>query len=74
MPVDHEPDTAAPARALRAEVDGEFRFAGSRRASAADSSNHRQVPLGVVVPRSVEDGATAVAVPVPQGSAPTRPW
>nr|WP_223243129.1 FAD-binding and (Fe-S)-binding domain-containing protein [Streptomyces sp. CBMA123] len=50
-------------RALRAEVDGEVRFdAGSRGAYATDGSNYRQVPLGVVVPRTIEAGAAAVAV------------
>ncbi|MET8584903.1 FAD-linked oxidase C-terminal domain-containing protein [Streptomyces collinus] len=49
--------------ALGHEVDGEVRFdAGSRGAYATDGSNYRQVPLGVVVPRTVEAGARAVAV------------
>ncbi|MEU6776090.1 FAD-linked oxidase C-terminal domain-containing protein [Streptomyces sp. NPDC046759] len=49
--------------ALGAEVDGEVRFdAGSRGAYATDGSNYRQVPLGVVVPRTVEAGARALAV------------
>jgi FAD/FMN-containing dehydrogenase len=49
--------------ALRAEVDGEVRFdAGSRGAYATDGSNYRQVPLGVVVPHTVEDGARALSV------------
>ncbi|SFY48534.1 FAD-binding and (Fe-S)-binding domain-containing protein [Streptomyces sp. F-1] len=56
-------DTAGLAAALRAEVDGEIRFdAGSRGAYATDGSNYRQVPLGVVVPRTVEAGARAVSV------------
>ncbi|MBD0694175.1 dimethylmenaquinone methyltransferase [Streptomyces sp. CBMA123] len=56
-------DLAALERALRAEVDGEVRFdAGSRGAYATDGSNYRQVPLGVVVPRTIEAGAAAVAV------------
>ncbi|MGK4585191.1 FAD-binding and (Fe-S)-binding domain-containing protein [Kitasatospora sp. HPMI-4] len=56
-------DLGALERALRAEVDGEVRFdAGSRGAYATDGSNYRQVPLGVVVPRTVEAGAAAVAV------------
>ncbi|MEU9044273.1 MULTISPECIES: FAD-linked oxidase C-terminal domain-containing protein [unclassified Kitasatospora] len=56
-------DLAALEQALRAEVDGEVRFdAGSRGAYATDGSNYRQVPLGVVVPHTVEAGATAVAV------------
>src|SRR4051812_10093986 len=43
-------------RRLEKSVRGEVRFdAGSRALYANDSSNFRQVPLGVVVPRSVED-------------------
>ena len=50
-------------RALREQVDGEVRFdAGSRSAYSTDASNFRQVPIGVVVPRTVEAGAEAVAV------------
>ncbi|MET9295645.1 FAD-linked oxidase C-terminal domain-containing protein [Streptomyces sp. NPDC003077] len=50
-------------RALRDEVDAEVRFdAGSRGAYATDGSNYRQVPIGVVVPRTVEAGAAAVGV------------
>ncbi|BBC91854.1 FAD-linked oxidase C-terminal domain-containing protein [Streptomyces griseofuscus] len=56
-------DRAALIAALRAEVDGEIRFdAGSRGAYATDGSNYQQVPLGVVVPRTVEAGARAVSV------------
>ncbi|MFJ7243016.1 FAD-binding and (Fe-S)-binding domain-containing protein [Kitasatospora sp. NPDC098652] len=56
-------DLNALERALRAEVDGEVRFdAGSRGAYATDGSNYRQVPLGVVVPRTVAAGAAAVGV------------
>ncbi|MFY1636782.1 FAD-binding and (Fe-S)-binding domain-containing protein [Solwaraspora sp. WMMB335] len=56
-------DVAALADALRAEVDAEVRFdAGSRAAYATDASNYRQVPLGVVVPRSVDAAVAAVAV------------
>ncbi|WP_369367823.1 FAD-binding and (Fe-S)-binding domain-containing protein [Streptomyces sp. CG4] len=51
------------AAALRAGADAEVRFdAGSRGAYATDGSNYRQVPLGVVVPRSVEAGAHAVEI------------
>ncbi|KOT60643.1 MULTISPECIES: FAD-binding and (Fe-S)-binding domain-containing protein [Streptomyces] len=51
------------ADALRRRVDGEVRFdAGSRGAYATDGSNYRQVPIGVVVPRTVDAAATAVAV------------
>jgi FAD/FMN-containing dehydrogenase/Fe-S oxidoreductase len=56
-------DLGALERDLRAEVDGEVRFdAGSRGAYSTDASNFRQVPIGVVVPRTVEAGAAAVAV------------
>jgi FAD/FMN-containing dehydrogenase/Fe-S oxidoreductase len=48
---------------LRARVDGEVRFdAGTRAAYSTDGSNFRQVPIGVVLPRTVEAGAAAVAV------------
>ncbi|MEV7690784.1 FAD-binding and (Fe-S)-binding domain-containing protein [Streptomyces bungoensis] len=57
------PDNSGLEAALRAEVDGEVRFdAGSRGAYATDGSNYRQVPIGVVVPRTVEAGARAVSV------------
>jgi len=54
-------------RALEAEltrtVAGEVRFdAGARAAYSADASNYRQVPLGVVLPRSAEDVVAAMAV------------
>ncbi|MGH3425667.1 MAG: FAD-binding oxidoreductase, partial [Nocardioidaceae bacterium] len=49
--------------ALRGRVDGEIRFdTGSRAAYSTDASNFRQVPIGVVVPYTVEAGAEAVAV------------
>ena len=55
------------ARALRAElarrVEGEVRFEpGSRAMYATDASNYRYVPIGVVVPRSIEDVVQTVAV------------
>ncbi|SCG62393.1 FAD/FMN-containing dehydrogenase [Micromonospora inositola] len=55
-------DLAALAADLRAEVDGEVRFdAGSRAAYATGGSNYREVPLGLVVPRTVEAAVAAVA-------------
>ncbi|MEV6793471.1 FAD-linked oxidase C-terminal domain-containing protein [Streptomyces sp. NPDC051320] len=58
-----ELDVTALERVLRERVDGEVRFdAGSRGAYVTDGSNYRQVPIGVVVPRSVDAGAEAVAV------------
>jgi FAD/FMN-containing dehydrogenase/Fe-S oxidoreductase len=54
---------ASLADALGREVHGEVRFdAGSRGTYATDSSNYRQVPIGVVVPRSVEDAVSAIEV------------
>src|ERR1041385_8389437 len=48
---------------LRQRVDGEVRFdAGSRGAYSTDASNYRQVPIGVVIPRTVEAAATAVGI------------
>lgn len=47
---------------LRATVSGEVRFgAGDRALYATDSSNYRQIPLGVVVPRDRSDVIAAVA-------------
>jgi FAD/FMN-containing dehydrogenase/Fe-S oxidoreductase len=47
---------------LQRSVEGEVRFdAGSRGMYAVDASNYRQVPVGVVVPRSVEDVVNTVA-------------
>ncbi|MFF9408094.1 FAD-binding and (Fe-S)-binding domain-containing protein [Streptomyces anandii] len=43
-------------RALRKAVEGEVRFdAGSLGLYAQDASNFRQVPIGVVVPRTLDD-------------------
>src|SRR3954471_442187 len=48
---------------LRERVRGEVRFdEGSRALYAADASNYRQVPLGVVIPRDADDVVAAVAV------------
>jgi FAD/FMN-containing dehydrogenase/Fe-S oxidoreductase len=56
-------DTSQLRAALEDHVDGEVRFdPGSRAAYAHDGSNYRQVPIGVVVPRSVDAAAAAVAV------------
>src|SRR5262245_34550930 len=54
---------AALRAALSGETRGEVRFdAGARAAYSADASNYRQVPIGVVLPRSAEDIEAAVAV------------
>jgi len=41
---------------LRDAIEGEVRFDnGSRGAYSTDASNYRQIPIGVVIPRTVED-------------------
>ncbi|MCE2946403.1 MAG: FAD-binding oxidoreductase [Betaproteobacteria bacterium] len=61
--VPHGVDVAALAAALRRAVSGEVRFdAGSRAVYAHDASNYRQVPIGVVLPKTVDDIVAAVAV------------
>ena len=48
--------------ALHAAIEGEVRFdSGARAAYASDASNYRQVPIGVVLPRTAEDIVAAVA-------------
>ena len=50
------------ARKLRQCVEGEVRFdVGSRALYSTDGSNYRQVPIGVVLPKSAEDVINAVA-------------
>src|SRR5436853_1945039 len=50
-------------RALRRRIEGEVRFdEGSRALYATDASNYRQVPIGVVVPRTLEAVVETVAV------------
>jgi FAD/FMN-containing dehydrogenase/Fe-S oxidoreductase len=47
---------------LRGSIRGEVRFDdGSRALYATDASNYRQVPIGVVIPRNVEDVVRTVA-------------
>src|SRR5438477_11142362 len=55
--------SAALERDLRDRIEGEVRFdEGSRALYSTDASNYRQVPIGVVVPRTIEDLVEAVAV------------
>jgi FAD/FMN-containing dehydrogenase/Fe-S oxidoreductase len=55
-------DTEGLAEALRAHLRGEVRFdAGSRALYATDGSNYRQVPIGVVIPRDLDDVIHTVA-------------
>jgi FAD/FMN-containing dehydrogenase/Fe-S oxidoreductase len=47
---------------LRARVEGEVRFGdGDRALYATDGSNYRQVPIGVVVPKTIDDVIATVA-------------
>jgi FAD/FMN-containing dehydrogenase len=56
-------DAAALAVALRRRVRGEVRFDnGSRALYATDGSNYRQVPIGVVLPRDVDDVLATVSL------------
>lgn len=56
-------DAAALAAALQREVRGEVRFDnGSRALYSTDASNYRQVPIGVVMPRTVDDVISTVAL------------
>jgi len=55
-------DVGALERDLRERVDGEVRFdAGTRATYSTDGSNYRQVPIAVVLPRTVEAAVEAVA-------------
>jgi FAD/FMN-containing dehydrogenase/Fe-S oxidoreductase len=55
-------DAAALAAELRARIRGEVRFdAGSRALYATDGSNYRQVPIGVVIPRTIDDVVETMA-------------
>ncbi len=48
---------------LRNNTRAEVRFdPGSRALYATDGSNYRQVPIGVVIPRSIEDVVSAISV------------
>ncbi|WP_052809618.1 FAD-binding and (Fe-S)-binding domain-containing protein [Streptomonospora alba] len=56
-------DVEALRRDLLDRVDGEVRFDdGTRSIYATDASNYRRIPIGAVIPRTVEAGAEAVAV------------
>ena len=56
-------DASALAAELRKAIRGEVRFdAGSRALYATDGSNYRQVPIGVVILRDVDDVVQTVAI------------
>ncbi len=67
MPFDNNPAPGLQAR-LRREIEGEVRFdAFTRGRYATDASIYQIEPLGVVVPRSREDAATAIAIAREEG-------
>lgn len=56
-------DAQALALELKRRIRGEVRFdAGSRGLYATDGSNYRQVPIGVVIPKQLEDVLETLAV------------
>jgi FAD/FMN-containing dehydrogenase/Fe-S oxidoreductase len=56
-------DAAGLAESLRALIRGEVRFdSGTRAVYATDGSNYRQVPIGVVLPRDVDDVLLTVSL------------
>src|SRR5271156_6016600 len=56
-------DSAGLAAALKRQLRGEVRFDdGSRALYATDGSNYRQIPIGVVLPRDVDDVMATVAL------------
>src|SRR5882724_251537 len=56
-------DAAALEAALRGQLRGEVRFdSGSRALYATDGSNYRQVPIGVVLPRDVDDVLATISL------------
>jgi FAD/FMN-containing dehydrogenase/Fe-S oxidoreductase len=56
-------DAVALEGALRAHLRGEVRFdSGGRALYATDGSNYRQVPIGVVLPRDVDDVIATIAL------------
>jgi FAD/FMN-containing dehydrogenase/Fe-S oxidoreductase len=61
-PAEWSGDAAALGKELARNVSGEVRFdAGSRALYATDGSNYRQVPIGVVVPRTIDDVLATIA-------------
>lgn len=56
-------DPAVLAEQLARRITGEVRFdTGARAAYSADASNYRQVPIGVVIPRNIEDIAATLDI------------
>ena len=57
------PEVRSLLRDLRSHVEGEVRFdSASLAAYSTDASNYRQVPVGVVVPRTLDDVVATVNI------------
>ena len=55
-------DAKGLAARLKEKIRGEVRFdTGSRALYSTDSSNYRQIPIGVVVPKTMEDVESTIA-------------
>ena len=64
-----EVDVRALERRLRSSVEGEVRFSpGDRGLYSATGANYRQLPIGVVIPRTVDDVIATVAACREQGA------
>ncbi len=62
MVTQHTFDTQRLESKLKQQLSGEVRFdAGSLAVYAADASNYRQVPIGVVIPRTIDDVIASIA-------------
>ena len=62
-PINTFRDANALARELARQIRGEVRFdKGSRGLYAADGSNYRQIPIGVVIPKDEQDCTTTMRV------------
>jgi FAD/FMN-containing dehydrogenase/Fe-S oxidoreductase len=62
-PLHLPPEVESAAAELRRRTSAEVRFdRGSRALYSTDASNYRQLPIGVVVPRTVDDVVATVAV------------
>src|SRR6202040_2070801 len=56
-------DASGLAQSLRASIQGDVRFDNGMRALyATDGSNYRQVPIGIVLPRDVDDVLATVSL------------
>src|ERR671924_2350003 len=62
QPADYQREAKLLATELRTRLRGDVRFDdGSRALYATDSSNYRQVPVGVVIPKTIDDVIRTVA-------------